>query len=54
MRGRSKSCTGKPREQARHAVRKIKRAVSMKIVVKERKRLVTVSQRRGVDKTKNF
>ena len=47
----------------RHAVSKIRRAVSMKIAVKEskrdniaatRKRLKTVSQRRGVDKTKSF
>ena len=63
MRGRGNSCTARPREQGRHAVRKIRRAVSMKILVKEtkggnivamRKRLKTVSQRRGVDKTKSF
>ena len=59
MRGRSKSCAAGPREQGRHAVREIRRAVSMKIAVKEikrgniaamRKRLKIVSQRRGVDK----
>ena len=63
VRGRGKSCAAKPREQGKHAVSKIRRAVSMKISVKEskrgnvaamRKRLKTVSQRRGVDKTKSF
>ena len=63
MRGRGKSCSERLREQGRHAVNKVRRAVSMKIVVKEskrgniaamRKRLKTVSQRRGVDKTKSF
>ena len=63
MRGRSKSCAGKPREQGRHAVSEIRRAVSMKIVVKEskrgniaamRKRGKTVSQKRGVDKMKSL
>ena len=63
MRGRGKSCAVRLREQGRHAVSKIRRAVSMKIVIKEstggniaaiRKRQNTVSQRRGVDKTKNF
>ena len=53
----------RPREQGRHAAGEIRKAVSMKIAVKEsrrgnfatmRKRLKTVSQRRGVDKTKNF
>ena len=47
----------------RHAVSEIRIAVSMKIAVKEskrgnitamRKRMKTVSQRRGVDKTKSF
>ena len=47
----------------RQAVSEIRRAVSMKIEVKKikrgniaamRKRLKTVSQRRGVDKTKSF
>ena len=60
---RSKAYAARPREQGRHAVSEISRAVSMKIVVKEskkgnsvamRKRLKTVSQRRGVDKTKSF
>ena len=52
VRGRRKSCVARPREEERHAVSKIKRAVSMKIAVKdskrgniaaERKRLKTVS-----------
>ena len=47
----------------RHTVSEIRRAVSMKIAVKEKKRgniaamskrLKTVIQRRGVDKTKSF
>ena len=63
VRGRSKSCARRLREQGKHAVSEIRRAVSMKIVVKEskrcnivamRKRLKTVSQRRGVDKMKSF
>ena len=63
VRGRGKSCAARPREQGRHAVSEIRRAVSMKIAVKEskrgnivamRKRLKTVSQRRGIDKTKTF
>ena len=63
MRGRSRSCAARLREQGRHAVSEIRRALSMKIAVKEskrgniaamRKRLKTVSQRRGVDKTKSF
>ena len=63
VRGRSKSCAASPREQGRHAVSEIRRAVNMKIAVKEskrsniaamRKRMKTVSQRRGVDKTKSF
>ena len=62
-RGRSKSCAVRQQEQGRHAVSDIRRAVSMKIVIKESKRgniaamrktLKTVSQRRGVDKTKSF
>ena len=57
------SCAVRPQEKGRHAVSKIRRAGSMKIAVKEskrsniavmRKRLETVSQRRGVDKTKSF
>ena len=60
MRGSGKSCAARPRKQGRHAVSKIRTAVSMKISVKERKRgniaamrkrLKTVNQRRGVDKT---
>ena len=63
MRGRSKSCVVRPREQGRHAVSEIRRAASMTIAVKESKRgniaamtkrLKTGSQRRGVDKTKIF
>ena len=63
VRGRSTSCAARPREQGRHAVSEIRRTVSMKIAVKEtkrgniaamRKRLQTVNQRRGVDKTKSF
>ena len=63
MRGRSKSCATRPREKGRHAVSVIRRAVSMKIAVKEskrgniaamRKRLKKVSQRKGVDETKSF
>ena len=63
VRGRSKSCAARMREQGRHAVSKIRRAVSMEVAVKEskrgniaamRKRLKTFSQRRGVDKTKSF
>ena len=62
VRGRGKSCAARPREQGRHAVSKIRRAVSMKKAVKESKRgniaamrktLKTGSQRRGVDKTKS-
>ena len=64
VRGRRKSCAARPREKGRrHAVSKIRRAVSMKIAVEdskrgniaaERKRLKTVSQRRGIDETKSF
>ena len=35
VRGRSKSCAARPREQGRHAVSEIRRAVSMKIAVKD-------------------
>ena len=63
MRGKSKSCAARPREQGRHAVGEIRRAVNMKIAVKEtkrgniaamRKRLMIVSQRSAVDKTKSL
>ena len=56
VRGGGKSCAARSQEQRRHAV-------GMKIAVKDsksgntaamRKRLKTVSQRRGVDKTKSF
>ena len=62
VRGRSKSCERRPREQGKHVISKIRRAVSMKIELKESKRgniagmskrLKTVSQRR-VDKMKSF
>ena len=63
MRGKSKFCAAMPLEQGRHAVSEIRRAVSIEVELKEskscniaamRKRLKTVSQRRGVDKTKGF
>ena len=63
MRERGKSCAARQRKEGRHAVSKIRRAISTKIAVKEskrgnvaamRKRLKTVSQRRGGDKTKSF
>ena len=58
VRRRSKSCTARSQEQERHAVSEIRRTVSMKIAVKVskrgniaamRKRMKTVSQRRGVE-----
>ena len=63
VRGRSTSCAARTREHGRHAVSKIRGAVSMKIAVKYskrgniaamRKRRKTVSQRKGVDKMKSF
>ena len=63
VRERGQSCAARPREEGRHAVSKIRRAVSMKIAVEDsktgntaakRERLKTVNQRRGVDKTKSF
>ena len=56
-------CTARPQDEGRHEDSKICRTVSMKIAIKERrtlnisavkKRLKTVSQRRGVDETKSF
>ena len=38
MRERRQSCATRPREEGRHAVSKIKRAVSMKITVEDSKR----------------
>ena len=38
VRGRSKSCAAKPREQGSHAVTNIKREVSLKITIKKSKR----------------
>ena len=58
-----KSCVVRLWEGMRHAVSKFRKAVCMKITVEdskkcniaaERKRLKTVSKRRGVNKTKNF
>ncbi|MPC67324.1 hypothetical protein E2C01_061498 [Portunus trituberculatus] len=63
MRERRKSCAARPREEGRHAVNKIRRAASMKIVAEDskryniaavRKRLKTVSQRKRVDETNSF
>ena len=63
VRERRKSCAARPRKEGRHAVSKIRRAVSMKIAVEYSKSrnisamrqwLKTVSQRRGADETKNF
>ena len=60
MRGRRKPCAAGPQEDGRHAVSRIN---SMKIAKGEnnrynisavRKRLKTVSQRKGVDFTKSF
>ena len=62
VRGR-RSCKVRPQEDWRHAVSKINKAVSMKIVIEDskrcnipvkRERLKTVSQRRGVNETKTF
>ena len=49
MRGRSKSCAARPREQGRHAVNEIRRAVSMKIAVKESKRGNIAAMREAED-----
>ena len=38
MRERGQSCAARPREEGRHAVSKIRRAVSMKIAVEDSKR----------------
>ena len=55
VRERRQCCLARPREEGRHAVSKIRRAVSMKITVEDtkrgnitamRERLKTVSQRR--------
>ena len=63
VRERGKSSAARPKKEGRHAVSKIRRAVSMKIAVENsercnvaamRKRLKTVSQRRGIDETKSF
>ena len=57
------SRVARPREGGRHAVSKFRRAVTMKIAVKDRqrcnittvfKRLKTVSQRRRVDEANSF
>ena len=53
----------KLQERVRHAVRKINRAITMKIAIEDskrcnipvkRERLKTVSQRRGVDEMESF
>ena len=64
VRERRKSCAAaRPQGEVRHAVSKINRAVRMKIAIEDskrcniavvRKRLKTVSQRKGVDKKKSF
>ena len=47
VRGRGRSCAVRPREQGGHAVIKIRRAVSMKIAVKESKRGNIAAMKRG-------
>ena len=63
LRKRRKHCTARPWGQGRHAFSKIRIAVGMEIAAEDsnkaniltvRMRLKTVSQRRGVDKTKSF
>ena len=58
-----KSCAARPWDGRKHTFSKFRRAVSMKIIVKdskrcniaaECKRLKTVSKRREVNKTKSF
>ena len=46
MRGRGKSCAARPQEQGRHAVTTIRRAVTMKIEVKESKRANIAAMRK--------
>ena len=63
MRERIKSYAARRREQGRHVVNKIEKTVRMDKTIEDSKRcnisakrkmLKTVSQRRGVDETKNF
>ena len=63
VRERRKSCAARPKKEGRHAVSKIRRAVSMKTAVENskrcniaamRKRLKTVCQRRGIDEMNSF
>ena len=63
VRERRQSCAARLQEEGRHAVSKIRRAVSMKITVEDskranitamRERLKTVSLRKGIDETKSF
>ena len=63
VRERGKSSAARPKKGGKHAVSKIRKAVSMKITVEyskranitaKRERLKTVSQRRGIDETKSF
>lgn len=61
MRVNRKSCAARPREGGRHAVSKLRRAVTMEIIIEDRKksnikvvieRLKTVNYRRGIDEEK--
>ena len=63
MRERRQSCAARPREEERHAVSKIRRAVSMEITVEDsksgkitamRERKKTVRHRKGTGETKSF
>ena len=63
VRERSKSCTARPQEVKRHTLPIMKKTGGMKIGVEDskinntpkvRKRLKTVNQRKGGDKTKSF
>ena len=46
VRGRRKSCVARPREEGRHEVSKIRRAVDANIVVKDSKRCNIVAMRK--------
>ena len=60
VRGRRKPCAARLNEEGRHAVSKINRTISMKIMIEDGKRfnILAVRERlktvRGVDKTKSF
>ena len=49
MRGRGKSCAARPQEQGRHAVSKIRTAVSMKIAIRDSKRGNIAAMREAED-----